>query len=134
MSVVSGVEMKFYERWLQALLLPAPRSFAARSRVLARVASLAEIGELARRLFITRFFLDLVLYSCFVSLFLFLFFYYFFWEEKTMFSFQTLLKGTFSLVTCHLQFSITARVSMSLKRQSVESLAGHKLKQPALFA
>ena len=27
-----------------------------------------------------------------------------------MFSFQTLLKGTFSLLTCHLQFSITARV------------------------
>jgi len=29
---------------------PAPRSFAARSRVLARLASLAQIGELARRL------------------------------------------------------------------------------------
>ena len=37
-----------------------------------------------------------------------------------MFSFQTLLKGTFSLLTCHLQFSITARVSMTLKRQSVQ--------------
>ena len=43
-----------------------------------------------------------------------------------MFSFQTLLKGTFSLLTCHLQFSITARVSMTLKRQSVQSLSGHK--------
>ena len=42
---VSGVEMKIYERWLQALLSSAPRS-----RVLARLASLAQIGELARRL------------------------------------------------------------------------------------
>ena len=46
--------------------------------------------------------------------------------EKTLFSFQTLLKGTFSLLTCHLQFSITARVSMTLKRQSVQSLSDHK--------
>ena len=30
---------------------PAPRGFAARSRVLARLASLAQIGELARRLY-----------------------------------------------------------------------------------
>ena len=44
-----------------------------------------------------------------------------------MFSFQTLLKGTFSLLTCHLQFSITARVSMALKRQSVQSLSGQKI-------
>ena len=43
-----------------------------------------------------------------------------------MFSFQTLLKGTFSLLTCHLQFSITARVSMTLKRQSVQRLSDHK--------
>ena len=44
-----------------------------------------------------------------------------------MFSFQTLLKGTFSLLTCHdLQFSITARVSMTLKSQSVQSLSGHE--------
>ena len=43
-----------------------------------------------------------------------------------MFSFQTLLKGTFSLLTCHLQFSITARVSMTLKRQSVQFLSDHK--------
>ena len=43
-----------------------------------------------------------------------------------MFSFQTLLKGTFSLLTCHLQFSITARVSMTLNRQSVKSLSDHK--------
>jgi len=42
--------MKFYERSLQALLFSAPRGFAAHSRVLARVASLAQIGELARRL------------------------------------------------------------------------------------
>ena len=42
---VSGVEMKIYERSLQALLASAPRS-----RVLARLASLAQIGELARRL------------------------------------------------------------------------------------
>ena len=32
------------------LLSSAPRGFAARSRVLARLVSLAEIGELARRL------------------------------------------------------------------------------------
>ena len=42
---VSGVEMKIYERWLQALFSSAPRS-----RVLARLALLAQIGELARRL------------------------------------------------------------------------------------
>ena len=40
-----GLEMKIYERWLQDLLSSAPRS-----RVLARFASLAQIGELARRL------------------------------------------------------------------------------------
>ena len=40
-----------------------------------------------------------------------------------MFSLKTLLKGTFSLLTCHLQFSITARVSMTLKRQSVQKLS-----------
>ena len=43
-----------------------------------------------------------------------------------MFSFQTLLKGTFSLLTCYLQFIITAKVSMTLKRQSVQSLSNHK--------
>ena len=43
-----------------------------------------------------------------------------------MFSFQTLLKGTFILLTCRLQFRITARVSMTLKRQSVQSLSDHK--------
>ena len=42
---VSGAEMEIYERSLQALLSPAPLS-----RVLARLASLAQIGELARRL------------------------------------------------------------------------------------
>ena len=43
---LSEVQMKFYERLLQALLSSAPRGFAARSRVLARLASLAQIGEL----------------------------------------------------------------------------------------
>ena len=38
------------ERSRRGLLSPAPRGFAARSRVLARLASLAQIGELARRL------------------------------------------------------------------------------------
>ena len=42
--------MKICKGWLQALLSPAPRGFAARSRVLARLVSLAQIGELARRL------------------------------------------------------------------------------------
>ena len=42
---VSGVEMKIYERSLQALLSSAPRS-----RVLSRLASLAQIGELANLL------------------------------------------------------------------------------------
>ena len=42
---VSGVEMKICKGWLQALLSSAPHS-----RVLARLASLAQIGELARRL------------------------------------------------------------------------------------
>ena len=37
-------------REISYLLSPAPRGFAARSRVLARLASLAQIGELARRL------------------------------------------------------------------------------------
>ena len=63
--------------------------------------------------------LVLVLYSMlFPYLLLFL-------GEKTMFSFQTLLKGTFSHLTCHL-FSITVRVSMTLKRQWVQSLSDHK--------
>ena len=44
------VQMKFYERSFQALLSPTPRGFAARSRVLARLVSLAQIGELDRRL------------------------------------------------------------------------------------
>ena len=35
---------------MQALLSSAPRGFFARSRVLTRLASLAQIGELARRL------------------------------------------------------------------------------------
>ena len=43
---LSEVQMKFYERLLQALLSSATRGFAARSRVLARLASLAQIGEL----------------------------------------------------------------------------------------
>ena len=43
-----------------------------------------------------------------------------------MFSYKTLLKGTFSLLTSHLLFSITARVFMTLKRQSVQSLSDHK--------
>ena len=34
----------------QDLLSSAPRGFAARSRILARLVSLAQIGELARRL------------------------------------------------------------------------------------
>ena len=46
---VSGVEMKIYERSLQALFSSAPRS-----RVLANHASLAQTGELARRLDGTR--------------------------------------------------------------------------------
>ena len=46
---LTEVQMKFYEGSLQALLFSAPRGFAARSRVLARLTSLAQIGELARR-------------------------------------------------------------------------------------
>ena len=42
--------MKICKGWLQALLSPAPRGFATRSRVLARLASHAQIGELTRRL------------------------------------------------------------------------------------
>ena len=42
------VQMKIRKGWLQALLSSAPRGFAARSRVLARLVSLAQIGELAR--------------------------------------------------------------------------------------
>ena len=60
-------------------------------------------------------------------LFFLFFFSFFFLAKKAMFSFQTLLKGTFSLLICHMQFSITARVSMTLKRQSVQSLSDHKI-------
>ena len=42
--------MKVYERSLQTLLSSAPRDFAASSGILARLASLDKIGELARRL------------------------------------------------------------------------------------
>ena len=42
--------MKVYERSLQTLLSSAPRGFVASSGILARHASLAKIGELARRL------------------------------------------------------------------------------------
>jgi len=42
--------MKVYERLLQTLLSSAPRGLAASSGILARLASLAKIGELARRL------------------------------------------------------------------------------------
>ena len=42
--------MKICKGWLQALFPPTPRGFTARSRVLASLASLAQIGELARRL------------------------------------------------------------------------------------
>ena len=58
--------------------------------------------------FVTRFFLSLELYSILLPYF----YCYFFFAKKTMLSFQMLLKGTFSLLTCHLLFSITARVSM----------------------
>ena len=44
------LKMKFYERSLQAFLSSAPRSFAARSRILVRLTPLAQIGELAHRL------------------------------------------------------------------------------------
>ena len=47
---LSEGQMKFHERSWQALLSSAPRGFAAHSRVFARLASLAQIGELARRL------------------------------------------------------------------------------------
>ena len=45
--------MKIYKGSLQALLSSAFRGFAARLRVLARLVSLAQIGELARRLYTT---------------------------------------------------------------------------------
>ena len=44
------VQMKICKGWLQALLSSAPRGFATYSRVLARLVSLAQTGELARRL------------------------------------------------------------------------------------
>ena len=42
--------MKVYRRSLQTLLSSFPRGFAASSGILARLASLAKIGELVRRL------------------------------------------------------------------------------------
>ena len=47
---LNEVQMEFHERSLQAVLFSAPRGFAAHSRVLARLASLTQIGELSRRL------------------------------------------------------------------------------------
>ena len=52
------VQMKICKGWLQALLSSAPRGFAARSRVLARLVSLAQIGELARRLYTTELYVN----------------------------------------------------------------------------
>ena len=49
---LSEVQIKIYERSLQALFSSAPRGFAARSRVLGRLASLVQMGEPARRLFL----------------------------------------------------------------------------------
>ena len=49
-------QAKRASREREGLLSAAPRGFAARSRVLARLVSLAQIGELARRLlFIKQF-------------------------------------------------------------------------------
>ena len=60
---------------------------------------------------------------CFVSLFFVVVVVdVLFFAEKKMFSFKTLLKRTFSLLTCYLQFRITGRLSMTLKFQSVQSL------------
>ena len=44
------VQMKICKGWLQAPLSSAPRGFATCSRVLTRLVSLAQTGELARRL------------------------------------------------------------------------------------
>ena len=74
--------------------------------------------------FVCLFLLLLLLLFFFIIIFFCIFF---FLSEKTIFSFQMLLKGTFSLLTCHLEFSITARVSMALERQPVQSLADHKI-------
>ena len=72
----------------------------------------------------TRFLLGLVLYSILFPYFHFSFFSIsFFWGGKTMFSFQTL---NCQSLTWHLQLSITATVSMTLKRKSVQSLSDHK--------
>ena len=68
--------------------------------------------------FVTRFFLGLVLYSI-----LFPYFYCFFGGGKRRCS---LSKRCWKELSSHLQFSITARVSMTLKRQSVRSLLDHK--------
>ena len=62
--------------------------------------------------------LSVILY--FVSLFLFLFIFV---CGKDDVLFPNAVERNFqSFKTCHLQFSITARVSMTLKRQSVQSL------------
>ena len=77
--------------------------------------------------FVCLFLLLLLLLLLLILLLLLLLLYCFFLAEKTIFSFQTLLKGTFSLLTCHLEFSMTARVSMALERQPVQSLSDHKI-------
>ena len=71
----------------------------------------------------------LVLYSILFAYFYYYYYYFifFFLAEKTIFSFQTLLKETFSVLTCHLEFSFTARVSMTLACQPVQSLSDHKI-------
>ena len=65
--------------------------------------------------FVTRSFLGLVLYSILLPHILF-----FFFGGKDDVLFPNAAERTFSLLTCHLQLSITARVSMTLKRQSVQ--------------
>ena len=59
----AGMFSQASERSLRALLSSAPRGFAARLRVLARLASLAQIGELARRLRFGKIFLFVFCYG-----------------------------------------------------------------------
>ena len=47
-------------------------------------------------------------------------YFVFFFGGKDDVLFPNAAERTFSLLTCHLQLSITARVSMTLKRQSVQ--------------
>ena len=72
------------------------------------------------RFSIILYFVSLLLLFCFLFCFCF-----FCGKDDVLFP-NAVERNFQSFLTCHLLFSNTARVSMTLKRQSVQSLSGHK--------